>query len=171
MELIFSKVFSFFSAFLLGLSSLWVTPDALVPISILGTTTAQVVQVIDGDTIVVTVGTSTTRTKVRYIGIDTPEPYAQKTPECGSTEATNRNKELVENQIVSLVPGRDAYDTYGRLLAYVYVDSVFVNETLVREGYASVLMIKPNTLFKTAFTNAYSKARTQQLGMWSVCDK
>lgn len=171
MEFIFSQAVSFFSAFLWGLSSLWATPPAVVPLPIMGTTTAQVVEVIDGDTIVVTLSTSTTRTKVRYIGIDTPEPYAHKIPDCGSKEATNRNKELVENQIVTVVPGRDAYDTYGRLLAYVYMDSVFVNETLVREGYASVLMIKPNTQFKTSFTNLYTYARIHEFGIWSVCDK
>lgn len=171
MEFIFLQAVSLFSVLLLGLSSLWVTPPAPVLVSSMGTTTAQVIQVIDGDTIVVTLGTSTTRTKVRYIGIDTPELYAQKNPECGSKEATNRNKELVENQVVTVVPGRDVYDTYGRLLAYVYVKSLFVNETLVREGYASVLMIKPNTQFKTSFADLYTYARIHQLGIWSVCDE
>jgi micrococcal nuclease len=133
------------------------------------TTTATVLSVIDGDTIDVIIEGNKDSVRVRYIGIDTPEPYATKVPECGSSEATARNKQLVENKVVSLVRGADPYDDYERLLAYVYVDDEFVNETLVREGFAQVMMIKPNIQFKSNFTSLYTQAREQKIGIWSVC--
>jgi micrococcal nuclease len=129
-----------------------------------------VVTVIDGDTIDVTLEGSRDVVRVRYIGIDTPEPYATKIPECGSSEATERNKELVKNKTVTIIPGTDPTDDYGRLLAYVYVDDMFVNETLVREGYAQVMMIKPNVQFRNHFTTLYNQARESKLGIWSVCN-
>lgn len=170
MEYIFNQIVLVITAFILGIGTVLEPPASPSAASVIGTSTAQVAQVIDGDTIAVTLGTSSRPLKVRYIGIDTPEPYAHQTPDCGSNEASVRNRELVENKLVTLIPGRDPYDTYGRLLAYVYVDDIFVNEQLVREGYASVLMIQPNTQYRTHFTNLYTNARIHRLGMWSLCD-
>lgn len=172
MEYVSNQIASLLAAIFMALGSLWGQTTSL-PIEtnlLLGTTTAQVVQVIDGDTIEVMLGGSTARTKVRYIGIDTPEPYATNGPECGSKEATTRNRELVQNKTVTLVPGLDAYDDYGRILAYVYVEGVFINEALVQDGFATVMMIKPNTRYKASFETLYQKARAQQLGMWSMCE-
>jgi micrococcal nuclease len=142
------------------------TPVEVPP---LATTTATVVSVIDGDTIDVIVEGSTEQQRVRYIGIDTPEPYAEAVPECGSAAASTRNEELVSGQSITLVPGALPYDTYGRLLAYVYANNVFVNETLVTEGYATVMMIQPNTQYQTHFNNLYKTARTEKRGIWAAC--
>ncbi|NCO61827.1 hypothetical protein GW879_00015, partial [Candidatus Kaiserbacteria bacterium] len=60
------------------------------------TTTAVVTRVVDGDTIDVIFGDDSRPTRIRYIGIDTPE--SSPVSECGSTEATTRNRELVENR-------------------------------------------------------------------------
>lgn len=143
--------------------------DVTVPTShfILGTTSAQVVKVIDGDTIDVRVNSAIIR--VRYIGIDTPEPYATGAPECGSGAATIRNQELVSSQTITLVPGIDPRDKYERLLAYVYVGDTFVNKTLIAEGYATVMMIQPNTQYQPEFTHLYKNARKEKLGMWAYC--
>ncbi len=172
MEHITTLVLSLITAIIMSVSSLWGQPYSSPAETTFttGTTTARVVNVIDGDTIEVMTGSSTKRTKVRYIGIDTPEPYATKIPECGSAEATARNKELVANKIVTLAPGLEPYDQYGRLLAYVYVDTTFINELLVREGYATVLMINPNTQYRSLFLSAYTNARTQRLGIWNRCE-
>jgi micrococcal nuclease len=107
--------------------------------------------------------------RVRYIGIDTPEPFATKVPECGSEDATARNRELVSGQQVKIIPGMDPYDTHDRLLAYVYVGDIFVNQTLIAEGYATVMMLKPNTQYQAEFTNLYKKARQENRGIWAGC--
>jgi len=140
-----------------------------VPEQSLGTSTGQVVQVIDGDTIDVLFDQGSSTVRVRYIGINTPEPYATKNPECGSSEASVRNRELVEAQTVTIVPGTEPYDSYGRLLAYVYVGEKFINEILVAEGFAEIMMIPPNTEYNKQFTALQNEAKTQQRGAWGLC--
>ncbi len=127
----------------------------------------KVLRVIDGDTIVVQLnGVEQT---VRYIGIDTPEPYAHEEPDCYSQEASLRNQELVENKIVTLSADYGDKDKYGRLLRYVYIDDVFVNELLVTEGFAKSMTIKPNTTHASKFIKLETQARENNLGLWSEC--
>lgn len=130
---------------------------------------ARVTYVIDGDTIKVELDGEVET--VRYIGIDTPEPYREGEPECLSNEATSANAELVQGKIVRLVKDKENRDRYGRLLRYVYVDDVFVNEILVRDGFAEVMNIKPNTAHSVEFKKLENIARVGELGMWSACLK
>ena len=89
-----------------------------------GHTQAQVVRVIDGDTIEVSVAGQTH--KVRYIGIDTPETkHPTKPVEPFGPEAAAKNEELVGGKIVGLEEDISETDRYGRLLRYVYVGGTF----------------------------------------------
>ena len=127
----------------------------------------EVVSVIDGDTIIVNVdGTQET---VRYIGIDTPEPYKDGEPACFSTQATNRNTQLLADAQVTLVADTEDRDRYGRLLRYVYADEVFVNQVLVAEGFATTLSIRPNTQQAERFATAQTEAQEANVGLWSAC--
>lgn len=137
------------------------------PVSPLATTTAQVVRVVDGDTIIVRLAGQ--EEYVRYIGIDTPEFYRDATPECYAAEAARANASLVADQRISLVRDTEDRDGYGRLLRYVYTDSVFVNETLVRNGYARVMPIAPNTNLRDDLYAASLEAQTADRGLWSAC--
>ncbi len=135
------------------------------------TTTAIVVSVIDGDTIVVNIdGRQET---VRYIGIDTPEPRREGTPECGSHEATAFNRELVAGQTVRLVADTEDHDHYDRLLRYVYVGEgtaeVFVNEAIITAGLAVPLTIKPNNTRARTFNEAARVAEADDIGNWALC--
>ena len=147
------------------------TPGLPSDIAVLAeaTTTAVVTRVIDGDTIKVLTGQ--TELTVRYIGIDTPEPYADGPPACFSAEATARNTELVAGKTVELIADVERTDRYGRQLRYVYVDDAFVNEVLVREGYATALTIKPNDRFADHFIAAEQSAQMQNQGLWDNCDR
>ena len=129
--------------------------------------TATVVRVIDGDTITVTIDDQ--EETVRYIGIDTPEPYRDGEPACYSQEATSRNTELVAGAQVQLVSDDEDRDKYDRLLRYVYIDELFVNELLVAEGYATTLRIEPNITEAKTLQQAEDTARAQGLGLWGVC--
>ncbi len=140
-------------------------------VSVASSTVAEVVAVIDGDTIIVSLaGREET---VRYIGIDTPEPRREAVPECGSHEATEYNRVLVEGKSVRLVADIEDRDRFDRLLRYVYVGEgmaeIFVNKDLLRAGYARTLTIAPNTTYATDFKTLEQTAREARLGNWNMC--
>ncbi len=122
--------------------------------------TATVIQVIDGDTIIIEGDY-----RVRYIGIDTPE--IRPTVEAYGLEAWQANRELVEGKEVRLERDVSETDRYGRLLRYVYVDDVFVNAELVRQGLAEVKSYPPDTKYQDYFEELESLARKSGLGMWA----
>jgi micrococcal nuclease len=131
---------------------------------------AQVVRVIDGDTIAVRVGSQTER--VRYIGVDTPESVKPGTPvQCYAKRASAANAALVAGRRVRLVGDVEHRDRYGRLLAYVYRDGdgAFVNALLVRDGYARTLTIAPNVAHAAEFARLAKTARSAGKGLWSAC--
>lgn len=127
----------------------------------------EVVRVIDGDTIDVLL--DGVERRVRYIGIDTPEPYHEGAPECFSTEASAYNAQLVEGQVVRLEADAENIDRYDRLLRYVYVGDVFVNEKLVQDGYATILPIAPNTKYADRLARSENSAKLDGVGLWGMC--
>jgi micrococcal nuclease len=163
-------IVQFITTFLLLLHSLFGSqPDSIVrtsvpPDSIWATTTGLVSEVIDGDTIAVRLVTGET-VRVRYIGINTPEIWP--TLECGGASSTARNRTLVAGKTVTLIPGPGLYDKYNRRLAYVYVGDMFVNQTLIAEGWASLMMIPPNTAYRVTFERLETLARSTHEGVWS----
>jgi micrococcal nuclease len=135
-------------------------------------TTARVLRVVDGDTILVAVGGRQER--VRYIGVDTPETVKPHTRvQCFGKRASAANHRLVDGRTVRLVAGAEARDRYGRLLAYVYraSDGRFVNEALIRGGYATTLAIAPNVRFAGRFAALARQARDAGRGLWSACER
>ena len=125
----------------------------------------RVVRVIDGDTVELEGGQ-----KVRYIGIDTPEiVHPQKPVECFGREAANINKELVEGKIVELEKDVSETDKYQRLLRYVYVGDIFVNDYLVRQGYAHASSYPPDVKYQDLFRQAEQEAQSHNRGLWEKC--
>ncbi|MCY3944717.1 MAG: thermonuclease family protein [Anaerolineaceae bacterium] len=118
---------------------------------------ARVLRVIDGDTIEVSLNRRNRR--VRYIGINTPE----RDEPC-SNAATAANRRLVGGRDVTLVRGAEETDRYGRLLRYIYADGVFVNEALVRDGFAENFVWEPNTRFADHFRALEAEARAAGRG-------
>ncbi len=123
-----------------------------------------VTYITDGDTIHVKIGAK--EYKVRYIGINAPEDTKQVDP--FGPEATAKNRELVENQTVTLIKDVSETDKYGRLLRYVFVGSTFVNYELVRQGYAHAGSYPPDVACTTYFRTAEKKARSADAGLWSL---
>jgi micrococcal nuclease len=129
-----------------------------------------VVRVVDGDTIRVSLAGRSER--VRYIGIDTPESVKPGTPvQCFAKRAAAENARLVAGERVRLVLDVEERDRFGRLLAYVYRarDGLFVNDALVRRGFARPLTIPPNVRFAERFVALAAQARQAGRGLWSAC--
>ncbi len=129
----------------------------------------RVSRVVDGDTIELEDGR-----KVRYIGINTPETVdPRRKVECFGKEASAFNANLVGGKIVRLEKDVSETDKYGRLLRFVYLeDGTFVNEMLVREGYAYASAYTPDITRKEFFAEAEKSARENKRGLWSpdACD-
>ena len=124
----------------------------------------RVTRVVDGDTIHVD-GES-----VRLIGIDTPESVKPGTPvQCFALKASAEMKRLVEGGRVRLEFDVERRDQYDRLLAYVYRRGVFVNEEMVRRGYAKVATFPPNVRHVDDFLRAQREARAAGRGLWAAC--
>mgnify|MGYP003862682391 CR=1 FL=1 len=124
-------------------------------------TKANVSRVVDGDTFVIATGQ-----RVRLIGIDTPEvnqPYY--------FEAKQKLTSLIANKDVEMEKDVSETDKYGRLLRYVYVDALFVNAELVKEGYARVFTYPPDVKYAQLFVNLEREARANNRGLWAQGSK
>lgn len=129
----------------------------------------RVVRVVDGDTFVVE--RNGVEKTVRLLGIDTPETrHPQQPVECFGIEASRRLYELLDNQYVRLegdITQADN-DRYGRILRYVYLpDDTFVNELMLREGYAFEYTYERPYEHAEKFIAAEDRARELGRGLWS----
>ena len=122
----------------------------------------RVERVIDGDTIV-----GARLGRIRYIGINTPEldapdPAVRRMAQ----EAARVNRRLVEGRTVQLALDVQERDRYGRLLAYVWVEGLFVNAHLVEQGYAQAMTVPPNVRYAELFVRLEREARANRRGFW-----
>lgn len=131
----------------------------------------KVERVVDGDTIVIDYDGEDT--KVRLIGIDTPESVSNDSDsnvEWGD-KASAYTKKLLANETVYLEFDKEKQDRYGRLLAYVYLkdredDCKMLNQALVQNGYARAAYYSPNGKYRETFEELEEKAEKQKKGFW-----
>ena len=89
--------------------------------------------------------------------------------ECYGREASEANKKLVEGKFIRLEKDVSEVDRYGRLLRYVYVNDLFVNDYLVRQGFAHAVTYPPDVKYQDLFRQAETEARENNRGLWSGC--
>ena len=121
-----------------------------------------VASITDGDTLDVRFANGSVDT-VRLIGVNTPE-----SGECWGEEASLALAALasVGSQIglTSDVSDRDQFD---RLLRYLWVGSLSVNEELVRRGAAIARRYPPDTALAGRFEAAQAEAQASRRGLWA----
>ena len=98
---------------------------------------------------------------VRLLGINTEETGMPH-----SSSAKHRLEELLNSGEIRLESDIEDTDRYDRLLRYVWAGDVFVNLELVREGYAHVYVIPPNTKYWDDFIAAEKEAIANQNNLW-----
>jgi endonuclease YncB( thermonuclease family) len=123
-----------------------------------------VTNVVDGDTIDVVIAGGETK-RVRYVGINAPGAQ-----ECFGQQASAKNVELVLGKAVRLVQDVSETDSSGHLLRHVYVDGTFINDELVRRGYAYVSTTPPDVRHAAQFVEAQQEARDAGRGLWGACE-
>ena len=114
-------------------------------------------RVIDGDTIELDDGS-----RIRYIGVDTPERG-----EKFYQEATDLNRQLVEGERVHLLRDTTNQDQFGGLLRYVLAGDILVNAELVREGLAEAKAYPPDDKFAGCFDALMQEAKDEKRGLWA----
>lgn len=128
-------------------------------------------RVLDGDTFDIKVGFR--KITVRMLGIDTPETVDPRKPEqCYGHEASDETKSLLVGHTVRLEfnPNRERLDKYRRYLAYVYRDDgIFLNEFLLKEGFAREYTFGKPYLKQKEFRGLEKAARAAKSGLWGVC--
>jgi micrococcal nuclease len=132
---------------------------------------------VDGDTIHVTMPDGSDE-KVRFIGVNTPESTIKHEPY--GKEASNYTKSrLPVGTRVWLETDVQLRDTYGRILAYVWlappresrdaaVRTGMFNAELLLQGYAELMTIPPDVKYVDAFRPMAAEAREANRGLWAL---
>lgn len=124
---------------------------------------AMAIDVIDGDTVTLKIEDSVYR--ARLIGIDAPEmgqiPWGAKAKRHLQKFIRPGDKLRIETDI-------EKTDKYNRLLVYVFTeDGIFINEQMLKDGYAVLLTIPPNVRYVDKFVKAQKLAKSMKRGIWS----
>ncbi|WP_440604594.1 thermonuclease family protein [Bacillus sp. GB_SG_008] len=129
--------------------------------------TANVLEVIDGDTIKIKLDDK--EETVRMILVDTPETkHPSKPVQPFGPEASDFTKKELSGKQIGLELDAQERDKYGRLLAYVWLDDQLFNGTLLEKGYARVAVFPPNTKYVDQFRKIQDAARNSKTGIWSI---
>lgn len=130
-------------------------------------------RVVDGDTIVVDMGGYDET--VRLIGVNTPETVDPRKPvQCFGREASDFVKGMLTGKSVRLEPDptQADRDKYGRLLRYVYLGDVLVDEEIISSGYGFEYTYDIPYEFQNEFKASEAYAQAGGIGLWatSTCD-
>ena len=123
-------------------------------------------KIFDGDTILVETLRRNVSTngdyKIRLLGIDAFEhdqlPFGPKGKEFLTM--------LLLNKTVCVETDANEKDIYGRTLGYVFSDSVFINEELLKNGLVILYDFPPNVKYIDRLKKAQRNARENMLGVW-----
>ena len=108
---------------------------------------------------------------VRFLGIDTPETvHKQKEEQPYGKEASNFTKDRLENaKTIEIEYDSKSLeiDKYNRILAWIWVDNILLQEELVSNGLAKTYMLQNNYKYAGQLQLAESEAKSEKIGIWS----
>jgi micrococcal nuclease len=113
-------------------------------------------EIIDGDTFRLANGDT-----VRLIGIDAPE-----LSQPGGEVSREYLAHLIVGKRVTLEKGYEDKDKYYRLLRFVYINGLCINEEMVRKGYAEARYLPENPI-REYYLQLEIQAETARAGLWS----
>jgi micrococcal nuclease len=112
--------------------------------------------IIDGDTFRLETGQP-----VRLIGIDAPELLQP-----GGEKSREYLAHLIWGKNITLAKGSENRDKYNRLLRFVYIGDLCVNEEMIKQGYAEARYLSENTI-REYYIQLEIEAETARAGLWS----
>jgi endonuclease YncB( thermonuclease family) len=121
-----------------------------------------VTDVQDGDTITFIKSINDSKriaVKGRLYGIDAPELQQEF-----GTESKNELRKLILNKEVYM--NESSIDMYGRSIVKIFLNEVYINEKLVKDGFA--WSYKEYNDNNTLLNTAEIEARSKRLGLWNT---
>jgi micrococcal nuclease len=126
---------------------------------------AYVTRVVEGDTLYAEVGGRLEA--VRYLGVNAPRiEHPTRGSGLYAMVAREANRRMVEGKWVHLVFEEQPRDRFGRLLAYVWVDDVFVNAALAHLGFVEAATSTRVTRYGEYLRSLEAGARQDGRGLW-----
>lgn len=150
-----------------------------------GITMVMVSSYVDGDTTVFSFVEDSAKeagipltSKVRYQNIDTPESYTGNIQEFGLVAKDYTKNELKKAGMIYIQSLKDGplFETFGRVLGWVWADDALMNHKIVKAGYSYVAFSSvDNMLYKdVSYTNflydAMLYAQKNKLGLHGEVD-
>ena len=114
------------------------------------------IEIIDGDTFRLATGDT-----VRLIGIDAPE-----LSQPGGVLSREYLAHLLLGNPITLEKGYEDRDNYHRLLRFVYINDLCINEEMIRQGYAEARYL-PESPIREYYLQLEIQAETAKAGLWS----
>ncbi len=109
--------------------------------------------------------------KTRFLAIDTPETvHPTKEVEAYGKDASNYTcDQLTEAKEIRLEydPAAEKEDKYNRRLAWVFVDDVLLQKSLVELGYAEVAYLYDDYKYTPILQDTEALAKAKKVGIWS----
>lgn len=116
---------------------------------------------------------------IRLLGVDAPEiaHNSSEKAECYGDEAASYLSTMLAGQTVRLEFDVTCEDKYYRTLAYAYIandtedqgDDVFINETIIRDGYALFYEDFGDIRQAPVLAAAQRDAESDNVGIWAEC--
>lgn len=138
-------------------------PELRVVSEITGRVLAQVTEVLDGDTFVVSFNARAYEVRLLL-------SVAPQVEQAFGVEAYEWTRDRLTGQVVLLESDLIESDAYGRLLRYVYFadDATMINEELLRAGLAQVAVFLPADRYVDQLRRAQAEAEVAGRGLWSA---
>lgn len=124
---------------------------------------AQLISCVDGDTVVLKFDNQDET--IRLLAVDTPErrqPYYQV--------ASDFTCKLLEDshQIQLEIDKNASYDSYNRLLVWLWIDDELLQEKLVEAGLAKVAYLYDDYKYTDNLIELQEKAMKNKINLWSL---
>ncbi len=131
---------------------------------------ARVKTIVDGDTLHLRTH-SDTGSKIRLIGINTPElGHRGEASEPYGLQAWQAVRQiLADHKKVGLYYDRERTDRYKRTLAYIVLaDGQSIEQQLLRQGLAISIVVPPNDSNLSCYRALEAQARRAKKGLWQL---
>ena len=106
--------------------------------------------------------------KVRFLAIDTPEVNNKEKYSREASDYTCNTLKKAKEIYLEYDANSDKEDKYGRILAFVHVDGVLLEKSLIERGLAKVYYIYGDYAHVDELRKEENVAKEKRIGIWSI---